>query len=77
MVRRAENDRTNQRTQYQGLTGWQLVTALIGALVIVGAVIIATLLITDSPAAVTVVTIPLVTVIGWWLRRHLRDAPGE
>jgi Flp pilus assembly protein TadB len=58
--------------QDRGLSGWQLVTAVIIAMMITAVVIIATLLITHSPAAVTIVAAPLITVIGWWLRRQRR-----
>jgi hypothetical protein len=56
-----------------GFSGWHLVAALI----VIAVVIIATLLITRSPEAVTIVTLPLVTVLGWWVGRRLPAEPGE
>jgi hypothetical protein len=42
---------------------------LVAALVIVAAVILGTLLITQSPEAVVIVTGPLLIVLAWWLGR--------
>jgi len=48
------------------MSGWQLVAAL----VVIAAVIIATLVITKSPEAVMGVTIPLLIALGVWAGRH-------
>jgi hypothetical protein len=68
--------KVDRKRNPHGVSGWQLLAALL----LLGAVIVATLLITKSPGAVTIVTIPLVTVLGWWLRHpkeELKDEPPD
>jgi hypothetical protein len=60
----AENSKEEIPEPQHGLSGWQLVVAL----VVIGVVIIATLWITKSPAAVTGVTVPLLIALGVWVR---------
>lgn len=71
MLRRDKKDRPGDRNP--GPSGWQLVLVL----VVIASVIIATLLITNDPGSVTIVTIPLLIVLGWWLGRHLPGGLGE
>ena len=72
-VRRAKTERKEAPDPPRDLSGWQLVAAL----VVIASVIIATLLITNDPGAVMIVTIPLLIVLGWWIGRRLPSGLGE
>jgi hypothetical protein len=71
MVRRANANRPGERDP--GPSGWHIVLAL----VVIASVIMGTLLITKDPGAVTIVTIPLLIVLGWWIGRRLPGGLGE
>jgi hypothetical protein len=73
MTVRGDRKNRKQLAPVDGLSGWQLVVAL----VVIAAVIITTLLITKSPEAVFGVTIPLLIALGMWAGRNSAGGLGE
>jgi hypothetical protein len=73
MTVRGTTDNRKQPDRHGGVSGWQLVAAL----AVVAVVIIATLLITKSPTAVTIVTVPLLSALGVLAGRYYLGGHSE